>query len=339
MKRVRPILALALLVSTVHAEPQQVLRIGTLCPEGTSWARELHAFIRNVESATNGRVALKIYFGASAGDEPEQLERISRGQLDGIIGGVGCERIVPSLRLVRLPGLFQDRDEAATIMNALHPQFEKEANAAGFVMTGTTGLGPDVYFTTRPVHSMSELRKMKLWRWNIDEVGIATSRVMGLNIVATEIDKTTQAIVSGEVDGVTAIPLAALAWQWSARARYVTDLRGSYLWGCMLVKTSSFDRMLPDDRVAFRAAAAQLSARMEVVGRMQDEELLSGKYRVQGAIPVPVSNAFRTEYFAAARDARERLGERYVSRELLDRALRMLADYRAEHAGSAARGP
>jgi TRAP-type C4-dicarboxylate transport system substrate-binding protein len=334
MKRARPILALALLASTVHAEPQQLFRVGTLCPEGSGWARELHAFIRDVDSSTNGRVAVKIYFGASAGDEPEQLDRIRRGQLDAIMGGVGCERIVPSLRLVRLPGLFQDRDEAAAIMNALHPQFEKEAAAAGFVMTGTTGLGPDVYFMMHPVHSMAELRSTKLWRWDIDEVGIATSRAMGLNIVPTEIAKAGQALTQAQVDGVTAIPLAALAWQWSARARYVTDLRGSYLWGCMLVKSSAFDRMLPGDRAAFRAAAAQLSLRMELIGRQQDEELLSGKYRVQGAIPVPVSKAFRAEYFDAAREARERLGERYVSRELLDRVLRMLADYRAQHAAS-----
>lgn len=119
-------------------------------------------------------------------------------------------------------------------------------------------------------------------------------------------------------------------------ARYVTDLRGSYLWGCLLMSTARFNRMSSEDRTAFRAAAAQMSARVEAIGRLQDEELLAGKYRTRGPIPTPVSSAFRTELFAAARDARERLGEHFVSRALLDRVLRMLADYRAEHVAAGA---
>jgi TRAP-type transport system periplasmic protein len=321
-----------LVVASAHAEPQPlVFRIGTLMPDGSSWAREMLALMRNLETATNGRVRLKVYWGGAAGDESEELERVRRGQLDGMIGAMGCEQVAPSMRLVRLPGLFQNRDEAATIMNALLPEFEAEAAAAGFVIPVTAGMGPDVYFTARPIHSMSELRKLKLWRWGIDVVGTETSRAMGMNIVTTTVTEAAHALATRQVEGVIAIPLAALAWQWSARARYVTDLRGSYLWGCFVMSALRFNRMLPEDRTAFRAAAAQMSSRIEAIGRVQDEELLSGKYKAQGPIPVRVSSAFRTEYFASALDAREKLGKRFVSSELLNRVLRMLADYRAEH--------
>lgn len=333
-----PLVAIAVvaLVSPARAE-QQVLRIGTLMPEGSAWAREMVAFMRNVESSSDGRVRLKVYFGGSTGDEVEELDRVKRGQLDGMIGAMGCERVAPSMRIVRLPGLFQNRDEAAAIMNALIPQFEAEAGKSGFVMPVTAGMGPDVFFTKQPVHSMAELKKLRLWRWNADAVGVPMAQAMGFNVVQTEVYDTAKALAEGRVDGVAAIPLAALVWQWAARARYVTDLRGSYLWGCLLVSAPRFNQLQPEDRSAFRAAAAQMSARIEAIGRQQDEELLSGKYRAQGPIPVPVSNAFRTEFFDSARDARERLGEQYVPRALLDRVLRMLADYRAEHVPAASR--
>jgi hypothetical protein len=44
-----------------------------------------------------------------------------------------------------------------------------------------------------------------------------------------------------------------------------------------------------------------------------------------------VSDSFRAEYIAAARDARDKVSDRFVPKELVDRVWQMLADYRIEH--------
>jgi len=327
----RAFVFLLLLGSTAHADPDHVLRIGTLIPDGSAWGREARAFQRNVEEGTGGKVKMKVYYGAVTGDEDEQLARIKKGQLDGAMAGLMCERIAPSMRILRLPGLFESREEAAFVMNALYPELEAEAAKAGFVMPATGGMGADVYFTKTPVHNMAELRRIKLWRWTIDDVGIAMAKAMGMNVVPSAVNGAAHSFEVGEIEGMTAIPQAALAWQWSSRARYVTDLPGSYLWGCMVLSSAKYQQMTPEQRTAFRTAAAQFSGRIEAVGKVQDEELLSGKFRAQGSIPVPVSPAFRTEYFSTAATVREQVGDRFVPRALLDRVLRMLADYRVEH--------
>ena len=46
---------------------------------------------------------------------------------------------------------------------------------------------------------------------------------------------------------------------------------------------------------------------------------------------VPVSESFRVEYVAAARNARNKVADRFVPKALVDRVLQMLADYRIEH--------
>ena len=43
------------------------------------------------------------------------------------------------------------------------------------------------------------------------------------------------------IDGFIGIPSAALAFQWSARARYFTDLRVGYVMGCLVVTNDAFD--------------------------------------------------------------------------------------------------
>src|SRR5450432_3776007 len=89
-----------------------VLKLASAVPEGTAWAREGLAFARDVEAATGGHVHVKWYLGGMAGDELEVEARIKRGQLDGVgSGGALCPRLAASLGVMRLPGLFQSRDE------------------------------------------------------------------------------------------------------------------------------------------------------------------------------------------------------------------------------------
>jgi hypothetical protein len=58
---------------------------------------------------------------------------------------------------------------------------------------------------------------------------------------------------------------------------------------------------------------------------------LGGLFERQGIKMVALSQALRAQYFDAARAARERLGDRLLTRALLDDVMRLLADYRAEN--------
>ena len=49
-------------------------------------------------------------------------------------------------------------------------------------------------------------------------------------------------------DGFVGVPSAALAFQWWTVARYITDLRTSFLTGCVLVANRAFDRVPVDAR-------------------------------------------------------------------------------------------
>ena len=112
-------------------------------PDGSAWAREFRSFSRRVETATEGRVRVKWYYNGVAGDEQEELDRIHRNQMDGAAFGLFCDRLSPTIRVTRVPGLFQGLDEATAIMNVLRPDIDKEAHQAGFVILGSSALGPE----------------------------------------------------------------------------------------------------------------------------------------------------------------------------------------------------
>src|SRR5690349_1832430 len=126
-----PLFRFALLLAVLcpaaaHANEPIVLRFATLVPDGTAWARELKAAAREVESQTQGQVRWKWYFGGIAGDERVVPERIRRGQLEGEAAGVSCVDLAPSLRVLRVLGMFRRRDEAHAIIMRLRPTLEAE---------------------------------------------------------------------------------------------------------------------------------------------------------------------------------------------------------------------
>jgi TRAP-type C4-dicarboxylate transport system substrate-binding protein len=126
------------------------------------------------------------------------------------------------------------------------------------------------------------------------------------------------------------VPQGALAFQWSTQARYMTDLRLGYLQGCLLVANRAWDRLAHAQRQGVLAAAAKGGMRLEELGRETDQQLMNGLFARQGMKVSAPSQALRLQYFEAARAAREQLSDQVVPRALIDKIMRMLADYRAE---------
>lgn len=317
--------------SGARAEPQVTLRFATIAPEGTSWTRELRAFAAKVETRTQSRVKIRWFTNAVAGDEQEMQARMRLGQLDGVAsGGMTCQRVMPTMRVLRLPGLFQDRDEAKAIVNRLLATMNAEASEAGLVNLGTAPLGVDVFFGRKPVHSLAELRAMRAWRWDIDDVALAMAREMGLSVVPLSPTAAARGYEDGKFDGFWAIPAAAIAFQWSVQAPYVVRMSGSFLYGCILMKSTSFDRLSADDQKAVANAGAEVHDRFDELYRQDDEALFNGVFQHQGAHVVPVSETFRAEFFAAANAARRKAAP-LMPPGLIERVQGFLADYRAEH--------
>jgi TRAP-type C4-dicarboxylate transport system substrate-binding protein len=315
---------------------ETTLKLASIIPEGTPWARELRNLARATELLTEGRVHIKWYLGGAAGDEREEIARIRKGQLDGAILGNVCQGIAPTMRIGSLPGVFQNRDEVREVMSRLLPTLVAEAHQSGFALAATAGQGPVVFFTRTPARTLKELQKLKLWVWDMDRIALEAGREMGLQMVPLDLYEAGRAYDDGRVDGFYAIPGAALAWQWFTQARYVIDLRGNHLTGCLVIAEPAYAKIPPQYRTAFQGAAARTAEGIEVAGRKMDDALLGGLFEKQGLKRVPVSDSFRAEYFAAARAARERVAQRLGLGEVVDRALRVLADYRAEKSAAAA---
>ncbi|HXU71828.1 MAG TPA: TRAP transporter substrate-binding protein DctP [Polyangia bacterium] len=336
--RLGPGLILATLISVCASadEPQtpHVLRFAAVIPQGTVWAREMQTFARDVANTTDGQVTLKWYLGGIAGDDVEAGKRIERDQLDGVgAGSWQCERWAPSVMVTRLPGLFRNREELKYVATRLRPTFEEEFRKAGFVHLGDAQVGGSIVFLRKPVHTFAELEHVRLWSLDIDAVKTRLLSAVGLTIVPMSFDQSRAAYDSGRVDGFSAPPTGALAFQWSTQARYALPLATDYIWACLVVSTRAFDRLTFEQQRAVRAAAAKFMTRFDEAGAQVDDELLHGLFARQGVTMLPVDDKLRADYAAAAHAVWDKLDERTIPipKTLIRQVQAMLTVYRASH--------
>jgi TRAP-type C4-dicarboxylate transport system substrate-binding protein len=134
-----------------------------------------------------------------------------------------------------------------------------------------------------------------------------------------------------KIDGMFVIPSAALAFQWTTRAKYFIDLRSSMLAGCMTVAQKSFDQLTFEQQQALRTATAKFAIRFEEIGKREDALLLGGTLERQGVHKLPASEGLRSAFIEAASAARGHLEDAIIPSSLVKESLDLLSTYRAAH--------
>jgi TRAP-type C4-dicarboxylate transport system substrate-binding protein len=328
---VRGWLILLIAITGRPAGAEQTLRLATVAPEGTHWAKELKAFSDEVERRTHGELRIKIFWGGVTGDDLGSVAWVQRGQLEGVAsGGMLCEQLAPSMRVLRILGVFRSPEEVRAVREKLEPTFDGEFRRSGYVSLGYSTLGGALLFSRIALRTMADIRKARIWVWDLDLLGREYAEMVGINAVRLPIVGVKPALDKGELDALISIPSAALAFQWHTKMRYFIGEPLAFVTGCLVVDAKVFERYPPDVQKVLRELSLQMSSRVEEMVRGDDVALLE-RLRKLGYEQLEPSDQVRSEFFDANLKAREKLGESLVPAALVRRAIALLQAYRAQH--------
>jgi TRAP-type C4-dicarboxylate transport system substrate-binding protein len=327
------LLALCVLIpitaAPARAEPL-VLRMATVAPEGSSWAREMHEFGADLERRTHGEVRLKLYLGGVIGDDLQSLTSMQHGQVDAVAsGGMLCEQLAPSLRVLRLLGAFRSAEENRFVRDKLTPLFDEEFHRSGYVNLAYSSLGGALLFSRTVLRSMADLKRARFWVWDIDPIGLKYAEILGVNTVSLPLQQVRAALDRGELDAVFSIPSAALVFQWYTRLKYYLETPIAFVNGCMIVDARVWGRFPPEVQTQVRAAAVHVSERIDEVIRHDDAVLLE-RLRAQGVAQLVPSEAVKGDLFEAYLRAREHIAEQLIPSQLVRRVIELLQAHRAK---------
>ncbi|MEM9067234.1 MAG: TRAP transporter substrate-binding protein DctP [Myxococcota bacterium] len=327
MKRSLFITILALLAFAVPGTQEPVgaqqateLRIATVAPEGSPWMRVFRAWDQELRQRTNGQLGLRFYPGGSQGQEPDYIDKMRAGQLDGAaVTSTGLGQIVRPVLVLSAPGIFEEYAQLDRARRRLARRFEQQFQNNGYELLGWGDVGKGRLFSTHRIERPQDLRQRRPWVPRTDAVFSEFLGVVGANPRRLGIPEVYPALQTRMVDTVPASALAAVSLQWYTRLRYFSSDASGVLIGATILKKEKMESLPEDQQTALRETGQRAHRLLARAIRREDDRSLRV---IQRRLEAVDGTAHRAEWEQAFEQTRTRLAGRVYPQALLDAVIR-----------------
>ncbi|HPI92422.1 MAG TPA: TRAP transporter substrate-binding protein DctP [Deltaproteobacteria bacterium] len=310
-----------------------VIKVASLAPKGSNIANLFDEISKQIKIKTNNEVMFKTYWGGVQGDELDVLRKVRLGQLHGgSFMGPALGLIAPEVRVTDLPYVFRNYDEVDYVRAKLQPEMERLLEEKGFKVLGWLNLGFLYTFSKEPLRSIDIAKKQKWWALEGDPMGQAMYKALDITPVSLSISDVATSLSTNLVDCAPATPFGAVAMQWYTRFKYMSSYPSSSINSALLVRKDIWDTISPASQKIILDVARTQHEKIRDVTRQEDAKAL--ELLKKSGIKVVVQDPRNREaqyVFDAAKKARESLVGTLYSRELLDRTLSLVDEYRRLH--------
>ncbi|MCX7836283.1 MAG: TRAP transporter substrate-binding protein DctP [bacterium] len=228
---------------------QTEIKFASVAPDGSTWMKTMRAIADEVKQKTNGKVTFKFYPGGVQGDEADMLRKIRINQLHAAgFTGNGLGEVLPEIRVMEVPYLFQNEEQVDAAANAVQSVIEKGFEEKGFIFLGWVDVGFVHFFSKERIQTINDLRNKKVWMWQGDHLAKTLFENFNITPIQLPLTDVLTALQTGMIDVVYASPYAALAMQWHTRTKYISELPVTYASGAVLISKSIFSKLTPEQQ-------------------------------------------------------------------------------------------
>lgn len=308
------------------------IKFATLAPDGSTWMKTMRAIDQDTRAQTANRVGFKFFPGGVQGDEKDVIRKMRNGQIHAAgFTGFGLGSIVPEVRVLELPFMFENLDELDHVRAQTMDFYEKSFAEKGYDLLGWTDVGFVYLFTKTPVRTPADMAHAKWWIWSGDQLAEIFYNAFKITPIPLAAPDVLTSLQTGVVDAVYSSPLACVALQWFTRVKYVSDVPVTHGISAVIVSEKSLTGVSAADRALLTGIVRKHMADLTAKTRTQNVEAME-EIKKEGVQVIAVDAAARKEFTDRGRAAWDHgIGTLY-SKELLDRVKTIIADYRANRA-------
>lgn len=335
MQRISTLLLIVLPLIGVGSTPLAAqkpvtIKLATLVPDRSVWGNFLNEMGARWKEVTDGRVNLRVYPGMVAGDDPDVVRKMRIGQLDaGTLTLTGLVEIDDYFTVFGIPMYLDSYEEYFHVIEQLQPVLEERLRKKGFVLINWGHGGWIHLFSTKPIATIDELRKHKLFVWAGDDRMVTWYKQNGFRPVALQLPDVVTGLQTGMIDAMPSTPLAALTLQWYRNAPYMLDLGFAPFLGATIVTTRSWNKLSPQDQEAILEVTRGASREFRSEIPEQDEEAVT-EMKKRGLKVVTVdSEAVRADWQAATEKFADNIRASVVPPEIFDLAQKARREFRS----------
>ena len=308
-----------------------IIKLATLAPEGSSWIAAFNSIAKEVQEKTDRQVRFKFYSGGVLGDEKDMLRKMHIGQIHGAaLSSAGLSAIFNEMDVYQIPFLFKSHDEVDHVIKEMDAFFRKGFEESDYVLLDWSEAGFVHLMSTKPVATLDDLRKFKVWTWADSPMTKVIFDEAGVSAIPLSVPDVLVGLQTGLVDVVYASPSLAISLQWFTKTKYMTDVNLIYLIGGVVMKKKMFNKMSPAHQNILMDAFRRQMARLKTTIRKENHEALEVmvKHGVKIITPSPAQVA---EFKTVSEKAVQRLVDKSFSKKVKDEVMAKLEAYRKKN--------
>jgi TRAP-type C4-dicarboxylate transport system substrate-binding protein len=328
---------ISLAASETNEEAKITIKIATIAPKRTTMAKIIKDFRTEVREKTNNEVDFKVYWGGVQGDEIDVLRKVRLKQLHGgAFTGRGLGQIVPEVRVTELPYAFRNSEEVAYVRSKLKDTMDKKFEEKGYVVLAWHDIGFVYAFSKVPITSVEVLKKQKCWVWGDDVLSHEVYNVIGITPVPLSITDVLTSLTANLIDNASVTPFGAVAFRWYHKFNYMTDFPIVNVVGALIVTKETWDKISDESQKKIKEIAKVHFDTLTKSAIKADRDSIE-VLKKEGIIVAHAGEGSEIDInwrLNVGKQVRENLVGKLYSRELLDRTLSLLDEYRRVHPDS-----
>ncbi len=331
------LLATAVLVPSAPSAQGKVItvKMATSVPTNSSWFLVLKEVADKWNKLSNGQVKVILYGGGTKGDEPEVVATMRLGnELHGaVLTSVGIAEIEKSVYAVSIPMAYDSYEEAYAVLDRLRPRLEAAIDAKGFVMLNWADAGWIHFFSTKPVATPDDLKKLKLFQWAGDPKSLEIWKTAGFNPRPAALADLPMGLSTGLFEACSMSPQVAQIGRYYERAKFMTDLNWALLLGGTVIKKETWAQIPADLKPALLKAMQDAGAKLQADIRQSGEKDVAAM-KTAGLTVVPVDAKTKELWRKTAETAYGKVRGDFVPADAFDEAMRVRDEFRKKQAAA-----
>jgi TRAP-type C4-dicarboxylate transport system substrate-binding protein len=270
MKALRILLFLALVAAPAPAAGKVTVKFATLAPDGSVWHKILDEMAHDWRAKTDGRVRVRLYAGGVAGDDPDMVRKMNIRQLHAAALTVaGLSEIDPAFEVFSTPLFFDSPQEFFFVLQGMEPELKRRIEAKGYHLLHWAHGGWVHFFVDRPVATVGDLKRVKLFTWAGDDRMAEVWKSCGFRPIVLASTDILTGLQTGMIEGLPTTPLAALSLQWYKHTPVMLTPGMAPLVGGSVISKRIWERISEGDRALLLESARRAQERLveEIPGK------------------------------------------------------------------------
>ncbi len=324
-------LVLLLLIATAGnaASKTRVIKLATLAPEGSAWTEIFNNLNTELKEKTNNGVRLKIYPGGVLGDEKDMIRKMYVGQIHGaVLTSAGLSTIFSEMDVFQIPFLFKTYDEVDYVLDKMDRFFKKGFEDKGYILPAWTEGGFIRLMSTKPMASLDDLRKAKVWTWEDAPMAKAIFDEAGISAIPLSLPDVQVGLQTGLVEVVYAPPTGAISLQWFIKTKFMTDVPLMYLIGGIVIKKNIINKLSPAHRQVLLELCSKYMDQLKLVVRKENQEAIKVMSKHGVKLIRPSKEQIKEFKEVSARAMNRQIGKSF-SKKIKDEVIGYVEEYRA----------